>query len=45
MYYVDNDEPLDMKFCFGPGPPSYYWKNPDTGLTNIPDYAASHLDL
>ncbi|XP_030382851.1 peptidylglycine alpha-hydroxylating monooxygenase [Scaptodrosophila lebanonensis] len=36
MYYVDHEEPLDMKYCFSQGPPSYYWANPDTGLHNIP---------
>ncbi|XP_055377670.1 peptidylglycine alpha-hydroxylating monooxygenase [Condylostylus longicornis] len=44
MYYVVDTEPLDMKYCFSPGPPGYYWNNPDTGLNNIPDYEASHLD-
>lgn len=42
MYYVDNDEPLDMKYCFTRGPPYYYWDKPETGLHNIPD-EASHL--
>lgn len=43
MYYVENGEPLNMKYCFSSGAPTYYWKNPDVSLTNIPDYEASHL--
>ena len=41
MYYVENDEPLAMKYCFTYGPPNYYWK--DAGLFNIPDIEASSL--
>lgn len=41
MYYVDNQEPLDMKYCFTRGPPMYYWR--DAGLTNIPNREASTL--
>lgn len=44
MYYVDGGEPLEQKFCFGSGPPEYYWNSPDTGLINIPDEEASRLD-
>lgn len=43
MYYVENDEPLQMKYCFSSGPPYFYWTNKDTELNNIPDYDASHL--
>lgn len=43
MYYVDNDEPLETKYCFGVGPPKYYWKY-DELLANIPDEDASLLD-
>ncbi|XP_037945702.1 peptidylglycine alpha-hydroxylating monooxygenase [Teleopsis dalmanni] len=43
MYYVENDEPLSMKYCFSQGPPYYYWKNPDGELNNIPDNSASTL--
>lgn len=43
MYYVENDEPLEMKYCFTQGPPVYYWKNPDTGLNNVPNIEASRL--
>uniref|UniRef100_A0A1B0GC47 peptidylglycine monooxygenase n=1 Tax=Glossina morsitans morsitans TaxID=37546 RepID=A0A1B0GC47_GLOMM len=43
MYYVENDEPLQMKYCFSQGPPFYYWKNPDAGLNNIPHIEASTL--
>ncbi|KAF7389065.1 hypothetical protein HZH66_010202 [Vespula vulgaris] len=41
MYYVENDEPLNMKYCFTPGPPVYYWENDE--LRNIPDKEASTL--
>ncbi|XP_053978194.1 peptidylglycine alpha-hydroxylating monooxygenase [Hylaeus volcanicus] len=41
MYYVENDEPLSMKYCFTPGPPDYYWKK--AGLFNYPDREASSL--
>lgn len=43
MYYVDNDEPLNMKYCFSQGPPQYYWRNAESGLHNIPDFEASNL--
>ncbi|XP_036330065.1 peptidylglycine alpha-hydroxylating monooxygenase [Rhagoletis pomonella] len=43
MYYVENDEPLNMKYCFSQGPPNYYWSNPDVGLHNIPNIQASIL--
>lgn len=43
MYYVDNDEPLDMKYCFTAGPPYFYWKNPEVHLNHIPDEEASQL--
>lgn len=43
MYYVENDEPLQMKYCFSNGPPYFYWRNKETELNNIPDYDASHL--
>ncbi|XP_064543590.1 peptidylglycine alpha-hydroxylating monooxygenase [Drosophila montana] len=43
MYYVEEGEPLDMKYCFSQGPPNYYWANPDTGLHNIPHLEASTL--
>lgn len=41
MYYVENDEPLNMKYCFTPGPPTYYWQN--NNFQNIPDKEASTL--
>ncbi|XP_076174098.1 peptidylglycine-alpha-hydroxylating monooxygenase [Ptiloglossa arizonensis] len=41
MYYVENNEPLSMKYCFTVGPPIYYWKN--AGLLNIPNVEASSL--
>lgn len=43
MYYVENDEPLKRKYCFGSGPPKYYWRI-DNSLQNIPDEDASQLD-
>lgn len=40
MYYVEDDEPLDMKYCFSPGPP-YYWKNnPSANFNHIPNDAS-----
>lgn len=44
MYYVDNGDPMDMKYCFSPGPPDYYWRNPENNLQNIPETEASRLD-
>lgn len=44
MYYVNNDEPLEMKYCFSPGAPSYHWTNQELELNNIPDKDASHLE-
>lgn len=44
MYYVNQEEPLEMKYCFSPGPPFYHWNDTDVGLNNIPDYDASHLN-
>ncbi|XP_059479004.1 peptidylglycine alpha-hydroxylating monooxygenase isoform X3 [Neocloeon triangulifer] len=41
MYYVENGKPLSSKYCFTPGPPSYYWNL--AGLNNIPDREASLL--
>ncbi|XP_063990297.1 peptidylglycine alpha-hydroxylating monooxygenase [Diachasmimorpha longicaudata] len=41
MYYVDSGEPLDVKYCFSEGPPTYYWRS--AGLVNIPDIEASSL--
>ncbi|XP_031638045.1 peptidylglycine alpha-hydroxylating monooxygenase [Contarinia nasturtii] len=43
MYYVDSGEPLMQKYCFGYGPPKYYWMK-DENLQNIPDEEASQLD-
>lgn len=40
MYYVENDTPLDQKYCFSEGPPRYYWKYE---LEGIPDKEASTL--
>ncbi|KAJ8664372.1 hypothetical protein QAD02_006034 [Eretmocerus hayati] len=41
MYYVENDEPLENSYCYGAGPPAYYWKNDN--FHNIPDEEASTL--
>lgn len=43
MYFVENDEPLERKYCFGSGPPNYYWRY-DDNLKNIPDEEASQLE-
>lgn len=43
MYYVENDEPLEVKYCFSAGPPYFHWNNSDVALNNIPDFDASHL--
>jgi peptidylglycine monooxygenase len=40
MYYVEDDEPLDMKYCFTAGPPYFYWKNSEVHLNHIPDDAS-----
>lgn len=40
MYYVENDTPLERKYCFTNGPPLYYWTE---DLSNIPDTKASTL--
>lgn len=41
MYYVENDEPLHVKYCFTSGPPHFYWNT--AGLQNVPDREASTL--
>lgn len=41
MYYVDNGEPLETKYCFTAGPPSFTWRN--AGIMNIPEIEASSL--
>nr|CAD7442379.1 unnamed protein product [Timema bartmani] len=43
MYWVDKTTPLEMKYCFTPGPPYYSWKT-EPLLNNIPDKSASILD-
>nr|CAD7428274.1 unnamed protein product [Timema monikensis] len=43
MYWVDKTTPLEMKYCFTPGPPYYSWKT-EQQLNNIPDKSASILD-
>lgn len=40
MYYVENDTPLEQKYCFSRGPPMYHWYNE---LKNIPNEEASTL--
>ncbi|KAJ8972388.1 hypothetical protein NQ317_003445 [Molorchus minor] len=44
MYYVENDMPLNMKYCTTEGPPYYHWNNEGNDLNNIPDREASILD-
>jgi peptidylglycine monooxygenase len=44
MYYVENDEPLEQKYCFTSGPPYFYWNNPEQHLNHIPDTEASQLN-
>nr|XP_023017125.1 peptidylglycine alpha-hydroxylating monooxygenase [Leptinotarsa decemlineata] len=44
MYYVENDTPLEMKYCTTEGPPYYHWSNEINDLNNIPDFEASSLD-
>ncbi|KAK0166496.1 hypothetical protein PV328_004911 [Microctonus aethiopoides] len=41
MYYVENDEPLEMKYCFTRGPPNFSWDM--ANLPNIPHRDASSL--
>ncbi|XP_013175976.1 PREDICTED: peptidylglycine alpha-hydroxylating monooxygenase [Papilio xuthus] len=43
MYWVDNDTPLQRKYCFTNGPPYYYWENAPEGFNLIPDRDASQL--
>ncbi|CAK1601715.1 unnamed protein product [Parnassius mnemosyne] len=43
MYYVENDTPLNRKYCFTNGPPYYYWENAPEGFNVIPDGEASTL--
>lgn len=44
MYWVQDDEPLNRKYCFSAGPPAYYWQKEGVRLPNIPDEEASELD-
>ncbi|XP_018566515.1 peptidylglycine alpha-hydroxylating monooxygenase [Anoplophora glabripennis] len=44
MYYVENDTPLEMKYCTTEGPPYYHWNNEGNDLNSIPDREASSLD-
>ncbi|CRL08280.1 CLUMA_CG020999, isoform A [Clunio marinus] len=44
MYYVEDDEPMDIKYCYTAGPPYYSWKtSSDPHLNHIPDDEASQL--
>ncbi|CAB3240256.1 unnamed protein product [Arctia plantaginis] len=36
MYWVENDTPLEKKYCFSAGPPYYYWTRARENLNNIP---------
>ncbi|KAL0278431.1 UNVERIFIED_CONTAM: hypothetical protein PYX00_000255 [Menopon gallinae] len=42
LYYVEGTTPLERKYCFTQGPPSFYWGKSD-GLNNIPNVEASQL--
>lgn len=44
MYWVQDDEPLNRKYCFSAGPPEYYWLKDGHRLRNIPNEEASQLD-
>lgn len=44
MYWTDGGSTLDLKYCFSPGPPHYYWYNLDNNINRIPDEEASTLD-
>ncbi|XP_041975392.1 peptidylglycine alpha-hydroxylating monooxygenase [Aricia agestis] len=37
MYWVENDTPLEQKYCFSMGPPYYYWNNAPENFEHIPD--------
>ncbi|XP_047520481.1 peptidylglycine alpha-hydroxylating monooxygenase [Pieris napi] len=37
MYWVENDTPLKMKYCFSSGPPYYYWGMGPENFNRIPD--------
>lgn len=43
MYWVENDEPLDQKYCFTAGPPDYYWSTAPENFNHIPELDASSL--
>lgn len=40
MYFVKNGEPLEQKYCFSNGPPTYSWEGSDDNLNNIPSDAS-----
>nr|WDQ26755.1 venom peptide [Acharia stimulea] len=44
MYWVENDTPLQQKFCFTAGPPMYSWARASENFNRIPDREASSLD-
>ncbi|XP_013188764.1 peptidylglycine alpha-hydroxylating monooxygenase [Amyelois transitella] len=41
MYWVQNDSPLEQKYCFSAGPPFYYWTRAPQAFNVIPDLGAS----
>jgi peptidylglycine monooxygenase len=43
MYWVENDSPLEQKYCFSEGPPFYYWNRAPQNFNRIPDLEASTL--
>ncbi|CAH2232127.1 jg20802 [Pararge aegeria aegeria] len=36
MYWVQDDSPLEQKYCFSPGPPYYYWSRAPQNFDRIP---------
>jgi len=43
MYYVENDIPLEMKYCVTMGPPQDTWSNSRYHFNNIPEIDSSTL--
>ncbi|XP_026319537.1 peptidylglycine alpha-hydroxylating monooxygenase [Hyposmocoma kahamanoa] len=43
MYWVENDTPLEQKYCFSVGPPYYDWSVAPEAFNTIPDREASIL--
>ncbi|KAM3967762.1 peptidylglycine-alpha-hydroxylating monooxygenase [Aphomia sociella] len=43
MYWVQNDTPLEQKYCFSAGPPFYFWHKAPLNFNRIPELEASTL--